>query len=328
MRTRMERSVSIVLVALAACSKPALHPLAEPDAQTAADAAPIPVVDAGGVLDASVEIGLDGPAVDTGPSDSGSIPDAGLFADAGHVDRDASIPDWGGGVDLDQDGIPDSVEDQMVHDYLPFLSVEANDSCPLGALLYRARPHPMDPSLVHVIVVHLYERDCGPGPHAGDDEVFGMTIDPSIRPPEGILAVRAIAHQNTPCQKITDCGRCSGATACSTGTRMGAPYPVVFSSKNKHGSYLSLSACDGACFITNFCDLAPTPDEPPILNAGEPGRPLTHDLTASGIVTSTAGWTETSLFHYDPWGGTDFGGAGNVAADLVDNSFLTPACTP
>jgi hypothetical protein len=58
------------------------------------------------------------------------------------------------------------------------------------------------------------------------------------------------------------------------------------------------------------------------VNAGEPGRPLTRDLTGAGLITIGNGWTEPSLLNFDPWGGHDFGGAGNVTDDLIDESFL------
>ena len=67
---------------------------------------------------------------------------------------------------------------------------------------------------------------------------------------------------------------------------------------------------------------APTPTAPAFVNAGEPGHPLVHDLTIDGFVTPANGFTAPELQNYDPWGGKDFGGAGNVAGDLGDASFV------
>lgn len=244
---------------------------------------------------------IDAPAADAGPPDS--------F------------------IDVDQDGLDDREEDRIAHAYLPFLSIDPTDSCPLAGILYRLRPHPMAPATrLHMIVDVMYQADCGALGHAGDDEVFGVTIDPSRPAPDGILAIRAIAHQGTACQATTDCGSCGGLSACTTAMRNGAAYPVVFPSKDKHGNYLSTSACDGACFFANYCTLAATPASLPMQNAGEPNAPMTRDLTTSGFITSASGWSDSSLQHFDPWGNTNFGGAGNVTADLTDDSFLTPVC--
>ena len=230
-------------------------------------------------------------------------------------------------VDVDHDGLDDGEEDRIAHAYLPFLSIDPQDSCPLAGIVYRLRPHPMAPQTrLHLIVDVMYQADCGAAGHAGDDEVFALTIDPSRPAPDGILAVRAISHQGTPCEHVSDCGSCSGLSACTTATRNGAAYPVVFASKDKHGNYMSESACNGACFFTNYCTQAQTPAEPPMQNAGEPGAPMTQDLTTSGFITGANGWTDSSLMHFNPWGNTDFGGAGNVTGDLTDDAFLTPVC--
>ena len=64
----------------------------------------------------------------------------------------------------------------------------------------------------------------------------------------------------------------------------------------------------------------------PMINAGEPGGHLTEDLTANGFITAANGWTKMEVFNYNPWeDGKNFGGAGSVAGDLVDMSFV-PSC--
>jgi hypothetical protein len=291
----------LFLTLVAACSfdDSAVQSDGGPDSAVAHPDAPGQTVDApGSAIDAPA---IDAPAIDASSTDS--------F------------------IDLDQDGLDDGEEDRIAHDYLPFLSVDPTDNCPLSGIVYRLRPHPMAPATrLHMIVDVMYQADCGAGGHAGDDEVFGLTIDPSRPAPGGILAVRAIAHQNTACQHVSDCGSCSGLTACTTATRNGAAYPVVFASKDKHGNYMSDSECDNACFFTNYCTLAPASAAPPMVNAGEPGAPMTRNLTTSGFITSANGWTDSSLMNFDPWGNTNFGGAGNVTSDLTDDSFLTDIC--
>lgn len=229
--------------------------------------------------------------------------------------------------DLDGDGLDDAYEAKLAADYLPFLSLDADDGCKRGILVFRVRPHPDAPTTrIHVIYDFLMEKDCGASGHVGDDEVFGMTIDPKKPAPEGMVALRAISHQSTPCEKVTNCGSCGSLAKCTTSMRAGKAFPVVFYSKDKHGAYVKESDCDGACFFTNYCSLATTPTEPKMINVGEPGKPLVSDLTDAGLITAAEGWTEMDLFHFDPWSGKDFGGAGNVASDLDDEAFLTDSC--
>jgi hypothetical protein len=282
-----------------------------------------------GVLSASA-CGYDIAASASGARDAGGH-DAlgGLASDA--IALDARAPDTGAGEagapqDSDHDGISDADEDRFAHDYLPFLSLDPSDDCPRAGILYRLRPHPTLPGRLHMIVDVLLEHDCGALGHIGDDEVFGVTIDPSRPGPAGIVAVRAIAHQATACQSITDCGSCAGMSACRTATKDGQVYPVVFSSKNKHGMYVDEGACNGACFLSNWCTMAPMPPALPMVNAGEPSAPMTRDLTTGGFITPQNGWSEPELMHFDPWGNQNFGGAGNVTDDLTDDSFLSPGC--
>ncbi|MBI5479612.1 MAG: hypothetical protein HY906_12185 [Deltaproteobacteria bacterium] len=86
------------------------------------------------------------------------------------------------------------------------------------------------------------------------------------------------------------------------------------------------AACGGSCFLSNWCALRPTPVEPPLVNVGEPDHPLGSDLTTGGFITAANGWTAAELMHFDPWADVDFGGAGNVRSQLLDNAFVTPTC--
>lgn len=79
--------------------------------------------------------------------------------------------------------------------------------------------------------------------------------------------------------------------------------------------------------MLDSCTQNPVTTVPPMQNAGEPSAPLTTNLTVKGFITAANGWTEAAVFDFNPWDTTkDFAGAGNVADDLVDGSFLTPAC--
>jgi len=234
-------------------------------------------------------------------------------------------------VDLDGDGLDDATELQLAIDYMPFVSLAPDDGCSLDGMLVRVSPHPADPTKVLIVYDHLLEHDCGLSGHIGDDEVFGVAIDPARPAPAGILAIRAISHQNTPCERDTECSTCAddSRAACDLAADAGGMWPVVYSSKDKHGNYASMSQCPlfGTCFDT--CTLATQRTRPPVANAGEPAHHLIDDLTTQAFITEANGWSEPTLMHFDPWNPTaTFGGAGNIASDLVDPSFVTAPCAP
>lgn len=267
-----------------------------------------------GQPDASVE------PQDAGAEDAGT-PDAGT-PDAGPIDAgapDAGAPD--AGFDLDLDGLDDALEAQLAQSYLPVLGVHPQDACPLGGIVYRARKHPLDPTLVFLVYVYLFERDCGLTSHVGDNEVFSITINPATPAPQGITAMRAISHQNTICQRVGTCGSCSGLSPCELNS---SGRPQVYFSKDKHGGYVTLSGCNTLTCLDQ-CTMGDRPGVP-LVNAGEPTAHLTEDLTDAGFITMANGWTQALVLHFNPWGSDDFAGAGNVAEDMVDPAFDLPAC--
>lgn len=236
-------------------------------------------------------------------------------------------------VDDDGDGIDDELELELASDYLPFIALSPDDGCTRAGLLVRVRPHPADATKILIVYDHLFETDCGLDGHTGDNEVFGVAVDPALPPPTGILAIKTASHQNTPCERITQCTTCSNdsRTQCDraviSGVPGGAMYPVVYASKDKHGQYATKGSCGfGTCF--DRCEANDVAHRPPIANAGEPGHPLITDLTAQGFITPANGWTEVELMNLDPWGAGDFGGAGNIADDLIDPTFEAAPCAP
>jgi hypothetical protein len=234
------------------------------------------------------------------------------------------------GVDLDQDGLDDGVEETIATSYLPFLSTHPLDRCPLSGLVYRAHPHPDDASLVSIVYSRLYQADCGIdgiGGHPGDDEAFGITVDPSVAAPEGIVAIVAISHQGTVCERDTMCGTCAGLDACDLADIDGTGFPVVYSSRDKHGSVVQLNkGCNPLTTCLDRCELASSTTVLPLVNVGEPEHPLVTDLTTQGFINADNGWTDASLYHYDPWGPDAIGTAGVVADDMTDPAFVAPAC--
>lgn len=257
--------------------------------------------------------------------DGGSTPDGG--APLGGQGTGGSGGAGGGTPDLDSDGdgISDADELSIAQSYRPFLSISPDDGCPLGGIVYRVRPHPTNADYVHVVYDHLFQNDCpAVGGHVGDNEAFGVTVDPTKPAPEGIVAIIAIGHQGTACEQVSSCGSCGELEPCATQLHLGAEFPIVYSSTDKHASYVN------GCSIINCldsCDLADTGADPPMVNVGEPEVPLVQDLTAQGFITPANGWTEAELMDFDPWDtAVDFGGAGNIAGDLVDPAFVP--CVP
>lgn len=289
----------------------------------AGDDAGTPPVDAGTADAGATDAGApDAGAADAGPPDAGTA-DAGS-TDAGADDAGALDAGIDAGVDQDGDGLADALEDALARGSFPYLSLAPDDGCPLGVVVYRARPHPDDPTLVLLFYAHLYERDCGLTGHVGDNEDFGVTVDPALPPPLGLKAMKSIGHQGTICQQVTQCGRCGGLTACEL---TDAGQPVLYASKGKHAGYVEKSRCNPVTACLDTCTFNPVPRVPPMVNAGEPGRPLVGDLTTAGLITADAGWTEASLFFFEPWdAGASFGTVSGLASRLVDPDFVPPAC--
>jgi hypothetical protein len=230
-----------------------------------------------------------------------------------------------GTCDSDGDGLDDDTELALAKDYFPYFSIDPREDCSRHGVLFRMSPHPDDPTKIAIWYVVLYEKDCGLrglGSHVGDDESFGEIIDPKIPAPAGILAIRAISHQDTTCERVSTCGTLPGCAPCDTAVRSNQLYPIVYSSFHKHGNYANLATCTSWLCDFHGCGLSGAADEPTFVNAGEPDRPLVRDLTTDGFVSPAKGWSESSLMHFDPWSEHKFGGAGNVTDDLLDAAFL------
>lgn len=226
------------------------------------------------------------------------------------------------GADLDDDGLADDLELALVRAHMPFLAHHPEDRCGLALIVFRARPHPDDGALVLVTASQLFAVDCGLNGHDGDNEAFGFTIDPRLAPPAGLTSIVAIAHQSTPCERVTTCGSCPGMPACD---RADDGRVVLYSSRDKHAGTVDIG---GGCSVGSCLDTCALPlqaADVPLVNAGEPDAPLVNALPAV-LVDVEDGWPDALIGH-DVWGDAPFGSAGVVAEDLEDPAFLTPACT-
>lgn len=255
-----------------------------------------------------------------GGAAGGGSPDGGGGAPGVDAGVDAGSTADAGFVDLDRDGLDDAWEDEVARAYLPVLAKHPQDGCPLSGIAFRVRKHPTNPALLNIIYDHLFQDDCGVTAHVGDNECFAITVNPGKPAPLGITAVKAISHQGTPCQKITECGTCNGLTAC------GGARPQLYSSKDKHGGYASLAVCNNVLSCLDACAEG-VAAAVPMVNVGEPDAHLNDDLSDGGFITAANGWNKAQLFHYSPWDTTKkFGGAGNVADDFLDPAFVASAC--
>src|SRR5688572_24145877 len=89
-------------------------------------------------------------------------------------------------VDNDKDGLDDALESQLASSYMPFISLDPNDGCKRSGLAVRVTKHPADATKILIIYDHLFETDCGLNGHTGDNEAFGVAIDPMKPAPAGI----------------------------------------------------------------------------------------------------------------------------------------------
>gem|GEM_PF-2802787 len=111
--------------------------------------------------------------------------------------------------------------------------------------------------------------------------------------------MKAISHQNTACQKVTECGSCGGLAPCGlqpdAGTR-----PVIYSSKDKHGGYAVLATCNHILSCLDACAAGERLNVP-MVNAGEPDAHFTENLTDGGFINAANGWTKPQLYDHNPW---------------------------
>src|SRR5262249_43983063 len=144
-------------------------------------------------------------------------------------------------------------------------------------------------------------------------EAFAVTVDLDAQPgPAATVGILASAHRNTACDSTSTCETGPGMRACAP---EGAARTLVFASANKHANYLDIETCRGNC--VDRCAPGPIDLETPLLDVGQPEAPLTTDLTRSGLLVASMGWSP-QLLHFDPWSSGNFGDAGRVRAQLLE----------
>jgi hypothetical protein len=195
-------------------------------------------------------------------------------------------------VDRDRDGLDDRVESKLAHDHLPsiheYMEDGEQDECLWPRprpILYRARPlkagDRVDLHSVAITYVLLYDEDCGPLGHKGDDEAFTVFV----REMDGLLGWRtvgaiAMAHRGTTAElRSTGAGR------------------DIWVSRNKHANFATFDACEESG-LEVCAKSGPPPSSISWLNVGEPGAPLSNDV---GEIAPGSGFRGLQIWNHGPF---------------------------
>lgn len=202
--------------------------------------------------------------------------------------------------DLDRDGVPDALEQQLLERFRPSFHVSATDCAGLPARFEPGlaipkssardgsiygqvfRPTAAGP-LLEIHYYMLWDQDCGRMGHALDAEHVSALVraDSAEAKAEEWQAQYwyAGAHEKTVCEVS------SAARAASIGA--GQKGPEVWASSGKHALFFSPAQCSGGCGDDRCTDgVALKRDERmTVINLGERGAPLNGNTWAGA-----AGW--------------------------------------
>jgi|SRR5215813_1225960 len=192
-------------------------------------------------------------------------------------------------LDLDRDGIADSLEQVLLERFLPQFRISAGE-CDVAPALFRPgrepivehrdgtiygqvfprTPHSTDAgSLIELHFYHLWQKDCGKPSHPLDAEHVSVLVRAGSTE-AGLNDWKALywfasAHQGTLCDK-SHAASASKVQAIDSGA-------VVTISAGKHASYLEPVLCDQGCGADRCDDSSPL-QVARVINLGEPGHPL------------------------------------------------------
>lgn len=181
--------------------------------------------------------------------------------------------------DADRDGLPDLVEAALLEQFRPGFLVSAGDCDQLpaefaageaaprlvarNATIYaQATPHAAGG--IELRYFHLWARDCGRRPHAGDVEHVAALLHPGDTGWQARYWYAA-AHDDTVCDRSM-AARAADLGAATRG-------PRVWISAGKHASYFAAELCPGGCGGDTCRAMRPLP-RAALLNLGEPEAPL------------------------------------------------------
>ncbi len=193
-------------------------------------------------------------------------------------------------VDLDRDGLDDTLEQALIERFLPRFLVSAGECAGLpaeftegsikpqvrakNATIYaRVSPSSVlgsDVAAVELHYYHLWESDCGPMAHALDVEHVSALIEgPHPQSDAAAWTARywyAAAHENTVCD-TSNAARAAVVGAVAAG-------PTVWISAGKHASYLDSKLCgERGCGVDHCREMVPL-TAAKLHNLGEAGAPL------------------------------------------------------
>lgn len=224
--------------------------------------------------------------------------------------------------DRDLDGLPDSLEQDLLERFLPTFVLSAGecDGRPSafepdadepvaaardGTIYGHVMRHPTTsdrPVEVEVKYFHLWARDCGRPSHALDVEhVSALVTAPSLDTPADDWRAQywyAAAHERTVCDAS------SGASAAALRSATTGPY--VYVSRGKHASYLDRGHCKWGCG-SDACDPGPPLPRAGVVNLGEVGAPL-----------NGARWVRSRRWALGSKLGADFESSRRAALDRAD----------
>lgn len=208
-------------------------------------------------------------------------------------------------VDNDRDTIDDNLEFQLAWQFYPTVWISNADMCPNPnprPVLFRAR-HPsvygnLRTNLIVISFIQLYDEDCAPIRHNGDNEPFEVWLQWNGSSWQW-GSVSAVAHWDTGFERMT-----------------WSYSPELWVGTNKHGTYADPNQC-GLAGEDECGGLARVfPIE--LYNVGEPYQWLLNEL---GQVRSYW-WNERV------WDDNQFLSAGHIRPQLYHNKYYSPFRPP
>jgi hypothetical protein len=196
-------------------------------------------------------------------------------------------------VDVDNDGLEDSLEDTLAEEFLPLIYFTEEEQCPgPGVILYHVRPFaPGVDTILSVSYALLFYDDCGGAAHKGDSESFCLTLFEDASCPLGYRAhsIRTFAHPGIPlCEYVST----MTIDRCDFGSSAG---DAIYVSQNKHALYKGLIVCNSPfrLFCEDECEMGLLMYNGSLIfpeagqswymfNVGEPDYPFIEDLSELG----------------------------------------------
>jgi hypothetical protein len=211
----------------------------------------------------------------------------------------ATVPRMRASADGDGDGIDDGVEQALAQQFLPSIYYSYSETCSSPSpqpVVFRAR-HPTwlgnpENNFILIDYVLLYNEDCGPNGHSGDNESFQVWLQWNGSQWQ-FYSISAVAHWAAP--------------VCELATQSWVN--AVWVGNDKHGTYADPGVC--GCFGSDACSNPGWTKSHVLYNAGEPGA---HLLDWLG--TADSGWSSEYV-----WSDSQFFGAGTIRDQLYNSRY-------